>query len=64
MRVRDFHEYYANGILVSNSYDDLRYSLMSVEAPSDKPIIDVEDRMTLDSIEKQLVREESRYDND
>lgn len=35
-------------------YDVARYSLLSIEAPSDRPVIDTADSITLESIEKQL----------
>lgn len=45
-------------------YDALRYSLMSVESPSDQPVIDVSDTGTLEGIEKQLTRQHNELEND
>lgn len=46
-------------------YDALRYALMAVEAPSERPVIDLQDTQTLDLIEKQLDQEDrSRDDGD
>jgi hypothetical protein len=50
LSVADCPEYFANGILVHNC----RYALMSVEAPSEKPVIDKHNTQTLDLIESQL----------
>jgi hypothetical protein len=45
-----------------HAYDDLRYALMSVEAPSEKPDESHKAELTLDSLEKQLDR--ARDDRD
>ncbi len=45
-------------------YDQLRYALMSVEAPSAAPIIDTNDEQTLDLIEKQLDQDQRSRDTE
>lgn len=54
MIVCDFHEYYANGILVHNSYDELRYALMSVQSPSGQEKKPPPGEYTLETIEKEM----------
>lgn len=64
MSVEGFHEYFANGILVSNSYDDMRYALMSIEAPSEKPTSSRSDALTLDSVEKVMEQSHTESQDD
>lgn len=54
LSVGDRHEYFANGILASNSYDELRYALMSVESPSNLPPPPKPGEGTLGSVEKEM----------
>lgn len=62
LTVEDQHEYFAEKILVHNSYDELRYALMAVESPSNLPPPPQPGEGTLGSVEKEMEIDDNRAD--
>jgi len=54
LSVGDRHEYFANWVLASNSYDSTRYALMSIQAPSNTPPEPKPGGGTLGAVEKEM----------
>lgn len=54
LSVEGYHEYYAQGVLVSNSYDDLRYALMAWDSEAEYDVRVSDNPMALDNIERQM----------
>jgi hypothetical protein len=62
--VDGFHEYFANGILVHNSYDENRYVTMSVDAPPKEDVPEGYNQFTLAEVEKELDERFRNRDDD
>jgi len=50
----DQAEYFANGILVSNSYDELRYVLMSWDIGSELTLEKKRSQFTMEVLEEEI----------
>lgn len=61
LTVEGYHEYYANGILVSNSIDDLRYCAMSWDYEAEWNAVRSTNDFSIDVLEQEI---EDRYESE
>jgi hypothetical protein len=64
LRVESQHEYFAEGILVANSYDSIRYALMSIASPAGVDPQPVPQYGTLGEVEKYMDTSDESEDPD
>lgn len=61
LTVEDQHEYYAKGLLVSNSYDAMRYAIMGWDAEAEWNAPRSLDEFAIDRLESEI---DERYDQE